>query len=59
MRNGLLFLAEVTFTASHKNKVWAIFTVMFALTLALTLLTLTLNPNDAVTINYSFFYGSP
>ena len=53
MRNGLLFLAEVTFTASRKNKVWAIFTAIFALTL--TLLTLTLNPNDAVTINYSLF----
>ena len=40
------FLAEVMFTASRKNKVWAIFTAMLALTL-----TLTLNPNDAVTIN--------
>jgi len=28
MRNGLLFFAEVMFTASRKNKVWAIFTVM-------------------------------
>jgi len=55
MRNGLLLLAEVMFTASRKNKVWAIFKVMFALTVTLTLLTLTLNPNDAVTINYSLF----
>jgi len=43
--------AEVMFTASRKNKVWAIFTAMLALTLTL----LTLNPNDAVTINYSLF----
>jgi len=55
MRNELFFLAEITFTASRKNKVWAIFTAMFALTLALTLLTQTVNPNDAVTINYSLF----
>jgi len=51
-----IIYAEVMFTASRKNKVWAIFTPMLALTLTVTLLTL--NPNDAVsavTINYSLF----